>query len=368
MMLQVRLTNWCNVGCDHCMIPLVNRHNKLRLSNEFYQRIGGLVNTHLKLRNEKTLRLSFTGGEPLTLNHDFLVNAYNSIKRTLDNDTFIEHRINTSLIAYRDEHAAYISDYVDLIKTSLDLSTRKINGSVNNYHQLWLKKYHAVKKLGKPMIVNCTLTKSEIGQEAHLIDTLMSYGIENIQISQFFKTGVPEVQQAEIPSNLEQSNMYCHIFDLVLDAYAKGKYINVDICKSYSRIALHLPMIQEEGCQKGYFVIEPDGKVSTCTIQSAVDKGVGRLNSETPNEILFSPDRLKNIRYQQNSFQSGCLSCEFFKNCNRRVCLHMPQNQEECMGYKVFLEHIKHRCTDLKFKSVLLSYLHQSRKSAYSTS
>lgn len=365
MMLQVRLTNWCNVGCDHCMIPLVNRHNKLRLTNDFYERIGNLVNTNLKLKNEKTLRLSFTGGEPLTLNYDFLANAYNCIKNTLASDTMIEHRINTSLIAYRDEHAAYINNYVDLIKTSLDFSTRKINGSVKNYHQLWLKKYHSVKMLGKPMIVNCTLTKSEIGRESYLMDTLMSYGVENVQISQFFKTGVPESQQAEIPSNLEQSQMYCRIFDWVLDAYAKGEYINVDICKSYPRIALNLPMIQEEGCQKGFFVIEPDGKVSTCTIQSAIDKGVGRLNSRAPNEILFSPDRLKNIRYQQQSFQSGCLSCEFFKNCNRRVCLHMPQNQEECMGYKVFLNHIKSRCQSMEFQSQLFSYLsHQDSKPA----
>jgi radical SAM protein with 4Fe4S-binding SPASM domain len=344
------------------MIPVLNRNNHARMDKSLYRNIATLANTNLAIRKEKLLRLSFTGGEPLTLNSQFLTDAYETIRENLADDIQIEHRLNTSLIPYRSDHATYIHKYVDLIKTSLDFSTRKINGSTDKYHQLWLDKYHEVKTLGIPVIVNSTLTKNEIGKEKSLIKTLMSYGVEQIQISQFFKTGVPEDKRAQIPTNLEQSIMYCHIFDTVMDEFTQGRYVDVDICKSYPRIALKLPMRQEEGCQKGFFVIEPDGKISTCTMQSSIDQGIGGVKDSRANEILFSPKRLKHISYQQKTFQANCLTCTFFKNCNRRVCLHMPSDQQECMGYKVFLEHIVKRCQNALFKQRLMQYLEYPQK------
>ena len=133
LLAYMKPTNYCNVGCDHCYLPLAVRANKNLMSMETLEDAAILLKdmSNRYPGRVEDVQILWHGGEPLTVPMEWYVKAGNILDIHLPNRV---EAIQTSLIPLTERHIEFIQDRLDWqIGTSIDFSQRKIKGSVDNF-------------------------------------------------------------------------------------------------------------------------------------------------------------------------------------------------------------------------------------------
>lgn len=353
-------SNYCNVGCEHCYLPSSARENKSKMSLETFRQTCKMLVDLTEYRKDKHVHILWHGGEPLLL----LDSEFFRHTKTILNYTLVDfsESLQTSLIPYTSSHASIIHDrFASRVGTSIDFSSRKINGSIENYHDLWMKKVEAARLDGIEVIPSMVPTQKELNREADIVETFVEWDFIEFNIDRYNQY---DGQLPGWPNNAEHSTFLIGLFDELMARTSSGviaPHVNV-ITAAINGVVKGLPGDRwGTTCQSDFIVIDPDGSTNTCPDRMSHEKTHSNVDQGV-TAFLQSDLRRHWVRTQKITHQAPhCQKCEFNHWCQSGCPItsnDLASNDGECAGYSNFLRHVK-RYIDTGGFAVIDRYMRQ---------
>jgi radical SAM protein with 4Fe4S-binding SPASM domain len=355
----LKATNFCHVGCEHCYLPEETRANKDIMSQKTLEETAHLLLDLARKEGHPTIHVVWHGGEPLMISPEWYESAGKTLEHIIGKGRFTES-IQTSLIPYKSKWKNLIdSRYGGCIGSSVDFSQRKIKSSPDAYLDLFMKKVNNARNDGLYIIPGMVPTKNEIGKGKAIVDWFVENDFDEFNIERYSKVGVGSI---DWPSNKQHSMFLIDVFDAVLKRLNNGKpapYVKA-IVSGILGVLYNLPGDRWGGaCQKEFLVIEPDGSTNSCPDRARHEKPFSNV-ADGAEAFALSEQRRGWIRVQNITHKENhCITCEYRTWC-KSGCPVTPNGpshkQDECSGYKTFLNHVKAVCEDNEQRVLLENY------------
>ncbi len=366
----VKGTNRCNVGCSHCYLPEAVRANGARMSMDTVRLAATFLADMQARGRHASTHVSWHGGEPLVLAPSFYAEAGAILDEVLPGHT---ESLQTSLIPYRAEFAPFVRDRCgSQIGSSVDFSQRRLDGSVDAYHALWMRKVELARSHGARVVPGVVPTRAELGRERFMVDWLAERGFDAFNVDRFnaYALAFPDR-----PSNREHALMLVALYGALVDRLERtGSTPVVRAVLAGISGVLHGVGGDRWGgsCMSDFVVVEPDGSLNNCPDKATVDAPYGNVAGGFQ---AFAVDRFrrKSIRHQAlDHKKSYCMGCENAHFCGSG-CPITPNGPEddpaeaECSGYKTFLSHLRREAGDPGRRALMDAYLALGSKAAAGT-
>lgn len=354
-------TNRCNVGCTHCYLPEQVRANGSRMSlATIEQSAAFLADMQLKARHEST-HVIWHGGEPLVLPPEFYYAAGAVLDRVLPGHT---ESMQTSLIPLRPEFIGLIKDRFDsFVGSSIDFGQRQIKGSVDAYHQLFMKKVDLARDNGILVIPGVVPSSLDVGREREMVDWFVDRGFPAFNIDRY---NAYEAVFPDRPSNKQHAQFLIGLADALFDRMQTDQEAPIvgAIKAGITGILYGVGGDRWGGtCMSDFVVIEPDGSLNNCPDKSSVEEPFGNVAG---GYLAFSGSKLRRKWVRHQNFdhkKSHCHGCENQHFC-QSGCPITPNGfedgEDECSGYHSFLSHLRRVAKRDGGRDVMVAYLNQS--------
>lgn len=342
--IYVKPTNYCNIGCDHCYLPLETRADKSRMSEDKIREVAQFACDLMVREGHTQLNVIWHGGEPMTLSPEYFYRAGEILDEVVGKGRYFES-IQTSLIPYTHEWANLIHDRFDgHIGSSIDFSLRSVKGSFDSYIDLWMKKVTMARQDGIVVIPGMVPTRMEVGKGARIVQWMIDNGFDAFNIDRYSAIG--STSSIERPSNAQHGRFLKELFEATMENIANGiKTPKINVVSA----AIGGVMFGEPGdrwgtsCQRDFVVIEPDGSTNTCPDRAKHEPSYSNTSAGAV-EFAISEPRRKWIMVQDITHKKDhCLSCEY-RNWCKSGCPVTPNGPDdgepECSGYKTYLKTI----------------------------
>lgn len=359
----VKPTNRCNVGCTHCYLPEAVRADRTRMSDETLASTGRFLAEMLSHGRHAGVHVLWHGGEPLVLPAEWYYKAQEIL------DGFVPHRtesMQTSLIPLREEHVALLRDRLGgFVGSSVDFSQRMIQGSVERYHALWMKKVDMARAGGVEVIPGVVPTIREMGREADIVQWFVDRDFPAFNIDRYNAYGSSFPDR---PSNLQHSSILEGFFDALMDLMERTGSAPVvgAIRASITGVLFGIGGDRWGGsCTSDFVVVEPDGSLNNCPDKASFEEPFGKV-SEGYAAYAASRFRRKWIRHQalthKMDYCSGCENLHFCKSGCPITPNGPAEGEDGCSGYRPYLSHVRARLSSPAARDVAIAYLEQSRR------
>lgn len=331
-------SDYCNVGCDHCYLPLAVRANKSRMSDETLDHAITAIRDMVDRQRAPGAIVVWHGGEPLALPLDYFRGACQRVRDLMPSAV---QSIQTSLVPYRSAWADIVHEYMDgHIGSSIDFSQRKIKGEVEKYHDLWLRKVEAARRDGCEVLPGMVPSRGEIGRGREITLWMLEHGFLNWNIDRYNSYGWDDPMR---PRNVEHSAFLTEVFDAVMDLSRNGTHMRVNTVQAaLSGIMHNMPGDRWGGsCSRDFIVVNPDGSTSACPDKISFEN-FGNI-SEGYNGFSRAEARKAWIRLHMAGHRNEhCATCPFNTFCRSGCPLtpNAPESEGECSGYSRHLAHV----------------------------
>ena len=327
-----------------------------------FERIAAVGTFAAEMGNaiHRPVHVLWHGGEPLMLGADFFREAGDILDAALPGHG---ESIQTSLIPFREEHVPIVLERFDGgIGSSIDFSQRKLNGSVEAYHDLWMKKVGLARVNGIVVIPGVVPTRNEIGREAEIVTWMVDRGFEAFNIDRYnaYNTAFPDR-----PSNREHAVLLGALFDALMEREREGRPAPIvgAVRASITGVLFGVGGDRWGGtCTSDFVVVEPDGSLNNCPDKSTVDVSFGRVE-DGYRAFALNRFRRKSIRHHTVDHKMGyCATCENAHFCKSGcpITPNGPQEdpvEQECSGYWTYLDHVRKYAASPGGRETMLSYL-----------
>ncbi|MEO0393926.1 MAG: SPASM domain-containing protein, partial [Pseudomonadota bacterium] len=342
ILAYMKPTNYCNVGCTHCYLPEIVRANKYRMSHDTLEKAAALIGDMVKAQRRDGALILWHGGEPLTVPVDWYYEAGEVLDRMLPKHM---QALQTSLVPWRDEYKDWVIERCGReIGSSIDFSQRKIKGSVENYHKLWMMKVDQVRADDIRVLPGVVPTRHELGRERWLVNWFVEREFDVVNLDRY---NAYQSYFNDRPSNLEHSYFLMGLFDAVMEQMEKtGTAPVIGAVKAGIMGVLFEAPGDRWGttCQSDFVVVEPDGSLNNCPDKSTVEENYGTVEGGYKG-FATNNFRRKWLRVQSYGHKrSHCQGCENSSWCHSGCPITpngVPDGEVECSGYKTFLSHIR---------------------------
>jgi radical SAM protein with 4Fe4S-binding SPASM domain len=347
----IKLSNRCPIGCTHCYLSEEVRADHGVMTPDTMKRTAAFL-AEMTANGGHELNVIWHGGEPLILGPEI----YMRMGSILD-DYVATHTQNmqTSLIPYSSKFAPLVhSRFGGFIGSSVDFTQRTIKGSPQRYMDLWLDKVAQARADGITVIPGMVPGKAEIPRAREIVEWFISQGFAVFNVERYNAFGM---RPLDWPSNLAHSHFLIDLFEeVIVRRFAQGSftpYVRV-LAAAIGGVLYNRPGDRWGGsCQSDFVVIEPDGSLNNCPDKSSYEKAYGNVTNGF-DAFASSPERRKSIRIQVVGHKrSHCEDCENNSWCKSGCPIALngpPDGQEECSGYKTFLNHVRaYTATDKGF-------------------
>lgn len=340
-LVYVRLTEACNMKCDHCFIPA----NPKRMTLDDCKNIPVIIS---KLTSEgDNVILQWHGGEP-TL---FGAKRFNQVLSYLESeisDRLITHGIQTNLANYNGEWGSIYRKYFDSrIGVSWDYKIRHARDE--SFDEMFLRQVGRLKE--DEIDFDLTVTVSKPFYEWVMCDPSAFFEFieqirpKSVHLEKITKTGNARMNWGSVGLNNRQysellSLMYIYSLNWMpevkewFDGISPLNDYESDIISMVSGSDLELRGCTSGVCDTRFHTIDSNGYKFGCTaINSEVD------NTSVVEEVsLITPDQLRDIRSER--IQS-CDGCKFTKICNTGCIANTRVDASgECNGAFTLRENI----------------------------
>lgn len=332
-------SDYCNVGCDHCYLPLAVRQNKSRMTDETLDDAIKTIRDMVERQRAPGAVIVWHGGEPLALPVDYFTRACERVRELMPDAI---QTIQTSLVPYREAWAPLVREYFGgFIGTSIDFSQRTIRGDVSRYHDMFLEKVALARKHGFTVIPGVVPSRGELSRGAEITQWMVTNGFDEWNIDRYnsFK-GIDPMR----PVNKEHSEFLTEVFDEVMKLATNGTYIKVNtVHAALSGVTQNTPGDRWGGsCSRDFIVVNPDGSTSACPDKisfetfSNVKDGFDALEASNARKEWI---RLHLIGHRNDD----CPTCPFNTFCRSGCPLtpNAPEEEGECSGYNRHLRHVR---------------------------
>ena len=332
-------SDYCNVGCDHCYLPLAVRQNKSRMHEETLDQAIEAVRQMVERQRAPGALIVWHGGEPLALPPDYLRDACERVRKAMPDAV---QSIQTSLVPFREEWAPIIADYFEgHIGTSIDFSQRTIRGDIGRYHEMFLSKVEAARAHGFSITPGVVPSKGELGRGAEIVDWMREHGFDEWNIDRYNSFGGHDPMR---PTNQEHSRFLTEVFDRVMELAADGYLMRVNTVHA----ALSGILTNQGGdrwggsCSRDFIVVNPDGSTSACPDKISFESFSNIKDGFDGFEA--SEARKRWIRMHLTGHRNeDCPTCPFNTFCRSGCPLtpNAPETEGECSGYHRHLRHAR---------------------------
>lgn len=346
-------SDYCNVGCDHCYLPLAVRANKSRMSSETLDMAIETIRTMVDRQRAPGAMVIWHGGEPLALPRDYFRQACERVRERMPDAI---QSIQTSLVPYNHNWADLIGDFMDgHIGSSIDFSQRKIRGDVSRYHDMWLEKVSLARSDGFTVTPGVVPSRGELGRGKEINLWMIEHGFDHWNIDRYNSFGWEDKNR---PTNAEHSTFLTEVFDSVMEQFRNGCLVKVNTVQAaLAGVSLNAAGDRWGGsCSRDFIVVNPDGSTSACPDKiSFEDFGniAGGYDAFSKSEA-----RKKWIREHISGHRNEhCSTCRFNSFCRSGCPLtpNAPASEGECSGYHRHLSHVADFAS--KFPEIVKSYL-----------
>lgn len=369
--VYLKPTNYCNIGCDHCYLPLLVRQNKLKITFDDLEKSLSFLYDMALRENHDLIHILWHGGEPLIINSDW----YNKAGAFIDKFFLKKHQENGPKINFIESMQSslipYNSSFKDLalnrwggeIGSSLDFFYRSLNNSVEDYRALWMKKVENARKDGILIIPGLTPSRKDMEAYQYIYKWFFEnkFFVWNIERYSNVEGNLPE-----FPTNREHSLFLKNMFNLIIDGIQKNQfapYIRA-VVAGINGVLYDMPGDRWGGsCQSDFVVINPNGELNNCPDKDSFEASFGNVKNGF-DEFKNNKGRKKWIRLQQIGHRiDECSVCENNVWCKsgcpitQNACNLNNGETDECSGYKEFINHIRNFIKDNEQnKQLLIDY------------
>ncbi len=305
-------SDYCNVGCDHCYLPLSVRANKSRMPLETLDLAIDAIRDMVERQRAPGAMVVWHGGEPLALPEKYFRQACERVKKRMPAAI---QTIQTSLVPYRSEWAPpLIRDFMDgHIGSSIDFSQRKIRGDVDRYHDMWLEKVALARSDGFSITPGVVPSRGEIFRGLEITQWMLENDFLHWNVDRYNSFGREDDMR---PLNVEHSGFLTEVFDAVMDLARAGTIMKVNTVQAALVGVMHDLSGDRWGgsCSSDFIVINPDGSTSACPDKISFET-FGNI-SEGYDAFSRSEARKAWIRTHMTGHRnSHCASCRFNSFC-----------------------------------------------------
>jgi len=331
-------SDYCNVGCDHCYLPLAVRANKSRMTFDVLDKAIETVRDMVDRQRAPGAMIIWHGGEPLALPEDYFRQACERVREKMPSAL---QSIQTSLVPYRKSWAPLIREFMDgHIGTSIDFSQRKIRGEVSRYHSMWLDKVALAREDGFSVTPGVVPSRGELERGEEITAWMLEHDFMHWNIDRYNSFGWDDEMR---PLNVEHSRFLTEVFDAVMDLAKSGTIMKVNTVQAaLAGVTLDQPGDRWGGsCSRDFIVVNPDGSTSACPDKiSFEDFGniEGGYDAFSKSEARKAWIRLHMAGHRNNH----CGTCRFNSFCRSGCPLtpNAPETEGECSGYHRHLTHV----------------------------
>jgi radical SAM protein with 4Fe4S-binding SPASM domain len=361
ILVYMKATNRCNVGCTHCYLPVEVRADKTRMNEETLHSAAAFLSDMRRFRNGDDVRVLWHGGEPLVLSADWYWKAGELLDRELPGHS---ESMQTSLIPLRREHLALISErFEGMVGSSIDFSQRMLGGSVDAYHKLWQSKVDMARNAGIEVIPGIVPTTNELGREKWIVDWMVERGFPAFNVDRYNSYGISFPDR---PTNRQHAHFLDGLFTALMERMERVGWapMNGAIRASITGVLYGIGGDRWGGtCMNDFVVVEPDGSLNNCPDKSSFEEAYGNI-TEGYKAFAANKFRRKSIRHQMLGHkESHCFSCENQHFC-ASGCPITPNGpahgEEECSGYRTYLSAVRRFSQQPGGRETMVAYLNQT--------
>jgi len=181
MEYAIRITDYCNLNCAYCY---ARTENPQKMSLETLTRVLNEVAASC----EGQITLSWTGGEPTTMGHDFF-KSIEDILSTLNPERFV-NILQSNLILLDDWYVDFLKNNNFQVRTSLDLPpTNHDNLRKDGDFARSIKSIEMLRNAGVPININTVITERNIHSAQEIFNFLKKMEITSFSVSRLVEQG-----------------------------------------------------------------------------------------------------------------------------------------------------------------------------------
>lgn len=318
--LFLKVTEKCNLFCDHCYVLPGRKQGGVFLDTELASEIIFRLYRHLCRNGNLHLHVVFHGGEPLLMGRAFYEDIYarwklieNDLNRE-SRDSRVSFSIMTNLLLYDSSYDWIVKNLFNgSIGTSFDI-TRKTSKGFGDFYKKWIKKYEEVKSKFS-VFLGITVSKKTLDFPVKFwVNKLKELDPDSFD----FYWYVPRLDLQEKDELFVSWDEYVSfLMDFVqLWFDSGGNILKLKVVKNFVESG-RFTFSGNSACAESHFVIDPGGDVHICPAVSGQGNFflTGNIFRDSVNSILKSPIRISLIS-DSYSVPAQCLSCDYVSMCN----------------------------------------------------
>ena len=339
--IYVKLTNRCNLTCDHCYNAVC--HDQGQMSANTLQKILDYI-YDLKEQGYD-VDVALHGGEPTLYRDkdalwDFVL-ACNEMNVPITMTTNLVFKVDDTDIALFSKFKQ--ADGEPLVLTSWDY---KIRFKPESLETTWKNSVTKILEAGVGVQPIVSLTKLLIEEKTphDIFEYMDKVGVKNLNFERLTCTGrASENEEQLMPTNEQVDSWLCeayklwkakysHIYVPLLDALEwaawEGKYVG---CRARQ-------------CVRVVRTFNPDGSMATCPNMPTDTVGnIRNIKSvEEVGNVITGNKKYKKLLDKEYIKDNRCYSCEYYTICNGD-CFQLRWDETGCPGLKkTITEVLKH--------------------------
>lgn len=348
LVVYIKPTNYCNVDCEHCYLPLETRQNKETISFDKLREVFEFSAKVVKKEKHQGVEIIWHGGEPMMLSPEWYEKAHVIADEVFEKEDMPYFAsIQTSLLPYNKGWNNLIKKrFYNFVGTSIDFSTRSFNGSNEKYIDTFMKRINLLRDSDIDVTPGFVPAKSEINAGKNIVRWFVDNGFNYFNFERY--TNYTNKNDINYPSNIDYSNFMIDVFDELMSIQESGEMAPVvkPIVAAINGVKFGYSGDRwGTTCQSLFIIVEPNGDLNTCPDRANVEEPFSNID-DGHTAFLRSKKRRLWIRESMISHKGNhCLNCEYRSWC-KSGCPINPNDpnsefHQECAGYKKFLNHVK---------------------------
>lgn len=359
----IKTTNYCCLNCDYCYMESHQCQQKNTVIS--LETITKLIKDYISLisknsnatYNDKIIKLTWHGGEPLLAGIEFFKNVIEIQNELIPSSFKVVNSITTNAVEINDEWIRFFEKENFQVGISLDgpKHLHNIHRKDRNNNGSYDRVMDAIKLVQKSNIPFGTLTviTPELAKSSRdVFNFLISNNIKSVNF-------IPYTSPTNSLSNEEYTNFLTSFFDLWFELDDPSFYVR-DFANIIPRIfGRESSLCEYTNCFGNYLGLDTNGDVYMCDLLIGNQTFLmGNIHNQSLEEVMNSSsyEQLK-LSARQNS--PSCQKCEFFSICTggcmyRRFLNNnmFPGKDIYCLSKRDLITHIMLRLNEVEKRCV----------------
>lgn len=326
--IYVKLTNQCNLCCDHCYNSVTE---KVEPKTEYAKLPPGVIDyVSRHVEEGYNVQVAVHGGEPmLDPSLDEHLKLLRECGATVLVTSNLIKNVTVDLINSIKENCIQ-KDGLPLILTSWDY---KIRFKKALTEQRWIENVMKLQNHGIRVQPIVTVTKPLIYNfppEKLMEFLLKGLGCYSMNFERLTCTGRAETNKLSLqPDNAAVEEYLLEAYKLNKDVYKKDIPLFHGIDEALDG---HFLGCRARKCTECVRTVSPHGYVATCPNMPLDYVDSTSLYTHSLDMLSWA-DRAKKLREQEEIREEGCYTCEYFQYCNGD-CFQLSWDHTGCPGMK----------------------------------